>query len=399
MTTRSGSASSGSISKDAASATRALARPAGEEESVSTDAVGAVEQSSREADAETSTSTDAVLVAQGRNLPDLSESTDDVSTVDTTVRYIADTSTSFDNIVAEMNRPEIGNYEFMVVDPLGPVVPFGGLQVITGKFNPGSFEVADQDSAAALGDFRMFGSDKHTPPMWNWSLFTNLETPEAATEWADALAQIWKAKRHRQGPEGVLPLRYRMNNRVRRVYGRPRRFTPVYDSVQKGKIKIECDFALAEDIYYDDDEHTVTATLGQALGMSAGIVLPQPVPWRFNTPAPPKTEQAIIGGTSPTWVDIDFYGPSANAWVKIGDLTWGLDGEIPIGQRVTVSGKPWSMGVRRDDGTPVPGMLDPRARLSALQLDPGVYSVQFGGWDNTGSSRVVIRWRNANQTL
>jgi hypothetical protein len=297
----------------------------------------------------------------------------------------------------------LDNYQFELVDPitntLSPVVPFGAGQPISGKFAPGGYEVVDQDSSAVIGDYRMFGTDRHAPPTWAWSLFTDTANPEDALDWTDAFKSVWN-NRVRKNPEGVLALRYKIANRTRRVHGRPRRFTPVPDAIQNGKIHIECDFDLAEDIYYDDDENAIQASLAGAVVSSySGLVLPQPLPWVFTTASPPRTAQAMLGGSQATWVDLDFYGPSTIPWVKIGNLTWGLTGSLLAGQVVTISGKPWSMGVRRNDGANLPGLLDPRARLSALQLDPGTYSVQYGGFDNTGSSKVIIRWRNAFQSL
>lgn len=376
--------------------------PSAAEISTSTDAVTRTTTKQASAGAEVSTSTDTLRFNVGKTAVEASTSTDAASHTKANTRNPAETSLSSDGVRVEYTRADIGNYQFVIVedDPntMNPWVPFGAGQAIAGRFTPGAPEVTDQDVNAVLGDYRMFGVDRHTAPTWAWSLFTDTGSPEDALAWVDLMTQVWNHK-VRKSPEQVLALRYKVGGRVRRVYGRPRRLTPIPDAIQNGKIHIEADFALAEPIYYDDDESMAGAGLTPAYNAAAGIILPQPLPWVFTTQPPPQTGQAIISGTAATWVDIDIYGPTTNPWVKIGNLTWGLGGSLENGQKVTVSGKPWSMGVRREDGTNLPGWLDPRSRLSALQMEPGTYSVQFGGWDNTGTSRVVLRWRQAHQSL
>jgi hypothetical protein len=399
-----GTAHEESASSDDASVARSVALQAPGDVSGSTDALAASRSVLGAAGAESSTSTDAALFTQGRTGVEASTSADSIaSLVQTSARFPSEVSESGDGVIHSFTRADIADYEFVLVDPvtntMNPFVPFGGSQAISGKFAPGGFEVADQDQSAVLGDYRMFGTDRHAPPTWAWSLFTQSETPADALDWYDVFKSVWDNK-VRNSPEQVLALRYQVAGRTRRVHGRPRRITPVYDDLRIGKIRIECDMALSEDVYYDEAENAIQAGLSAAgTSISAGIILPQALPWHFTQPATPVTKQAIITGSESTWIDVDFYGPSVNPWVKIGNLTWGLVGSLDLGQKVTLSGKPWNMGVWRNDGTNLPGLLDPRARLSALQISPGTYSVQYGAWDSTGNSYVVLRWRNAYQSL
>lgn len=376
------------------SKTRNTAGPA--DTSGSTDAVSASQTAFR-SQGDTSTSTDAVTLLQGRSGQEASASTDAIPTlVKTNNRFIGDVSFSFDNVFATIQRGEISDYQFVLETT--PRIPFGQGQAISGKFNPGGFQMNSQDSDGAVGDYRLFGTDRKSPPTWAWDLFTDVYTPEDARVWADNLGRAWDDG-VRNTPEGAIAMRYGMAGTIRRVYGRPRNFTPVLDSIQNGKIHIICDFALSEDIYYEDTENTATAGLSPSIVSGSGIILPQVLPWIFSTTPPPRTGQVIIGGTQKTWVDIIFHGPTVNPYVQIGTLTWGLIGSIPLGETVSLSGKPWSMGIKRGNGFHVPGWLDPRARLSALQMLPGSYSVQFGGVDNTGTSSVELHWRNAYRVI
>lgn len=349
---------------------------------------------------ETSSFTDSANLGRGVGPAESVAFSSAISFVQDNSRVSADVAIFHDNVEAILTHREIDNYQFVI--PIEPHVPWGQGQTISGNFSPGGFDLRTQDTPGAVGDYMLFGTDRKTPPTWGFDLFTDTFDPAEALKWAELLAVVWD-NGVRLIPGGVLPLRYKVAGRIRRVYGRPGKFTINPDGVQNGKVHITADFRLAEDSYYDDDESTATIRLtpGQPTGLGAGIVLANGVglPWVFTTPAPPRTEQVIIGGSKETWVDVEFRGPCSNPYVQIGTLTWGLKGVIPLGQSVTLSGKPWDMGVRRNDGAYLPSMLDPRARLSALALKPGSYAVTYGAVDATGTSHAILRWHQANKTL
>lgn len=280
-----------------------------------------------------------------------------------------------------------------------PRVPFGSALTLRVKtFTPGGFDLRTQTKDSPRGDYRMFGIDRETPPTWSWSLFTDTYTETDALALADSFAQVWD-NAARYAPESVVAVRYQINGRQRRVYGRPRRMTPNVDKVHLGKIYIEADFDLSEDSYYDDSESSVTVRMGTGYTAKAGIVVPQPLPWSFTSTPAPQSYVAAIGGSQKTWITPTFYGPVTNPWVQIGSTTWGLTGNLPVGWTATVSGVPWNMGVWRQDGLTSALTMDPRSRLSALQMAPGNYTITYGGLDNTASSKVVVAWRNAWKTL
>lgn len=352
------------------------------------------------AQADTSTLTDAVRADKGTIRGETANFGSAVATTATSSRALAEVPNFTDSAQVKLIHADIDDYQFVI--PIEPWVPWGAGQTIAGKFTPGGYDLRTQDTPGAVGDYMLFGTDRKTPPTWGWDLFTDVHEPGEALKWSELLACVWD-NGVRLTPGGVLPLRYKVAGRVRRVYGRPGKLTAVPDQVQNGKVHLTADFRLAEDAYYDDDESTATVKLtpGVPTGTGAGIVLNPgtTLPWVFTTPAPPQTGQVIIGGSRETWVDIEFRGPSANPFVQIGSLTWGLTGVIPLGQTVTLTGRPWEMGVRRSDGVHLPGMLDPRARLSALALKPGTYAVTYGAVDASGTSQATLRWHNANKTL
>lgn len=313
------------------------------------------------------------------------------------VRAPSETMIMSDTVIVETTIAPLTDYQFVVAD-IAPRVPFGANETLFVKtFDPGDFDTRDQD-VDGNGDYRMFGTDYVSPPTWGWDMFTDTRDPADSLAWVDWLRQVWNND-VRKTPNGVNRLSYVIGGRARCVYGRPRRFTPKPDKINLGKTYISTTFVLAEDTYYDDDEQTVTLGMTPATVQGTGVVLPQPLPWHFNTSPAPRTSVLLVGGTKETWITPTFYGPVSNPWVQIGGLTFGLYGTVPLGQSVALKGRPWEAGVLFSTGQYRPDMLDARARLSQLQFKPGPYAVTYGGSDNTGSSRVVLAWRDASQSM
>jgi hypothetical protein len=290
----------------------------------------------------------------------------------------------------------LDDYQF-VIDTI-PEVPFGvGHPIVVRTFEPAGFGVRNQDTEAPTGDAMLFGIDRHTPPVWSWEMYTGptIRTTAAALDLVDRLHEVWSADDTRSQPSLVLPLRYAVAGRTRRVYCRPRRFAVVPDLIQHGRVQIIADAQLAEALSYDDLEESVTVWVSPAEITGTGFDFPVKFPLFTATVPDPQTGQAIIRGSAPTWVSLGIIGPVSNPWVQIGTLRYALSGSVAAGETITLSGRSWDHGVQSSSGAYKPQMLDPRARLSQLRFKPGQYPVTFGGFDPTGTSRVRVRWRNA----
>jgi hypothetical protein len=346
--------------------------------------------------------TDTVTVVQNRHLT----AADTVGLTDaggngTDVNADPDIGRLPDNtIIAILTRPDITNYQFMV--EAEPWCPFGEGQAINvSKFDQGTAATRNQDVPGGMQDVMTFGTDRRTPAAWTWEMFTDAGTPDVNVNegWVDALAQVWDSD-VRRSPNGAIAVRYCIGGRIRRVYGRPRRWTPIPDAIQHGKIHITADFQLSEDmVFYDDQQQNLTVQLSSTTLTGTGFKFPITFPTVMATVANPQVGQLIIGGTQKTWVTLTFNGPVNNPWVQIGTQRWSLNGVIAAGDSVSLSGRPWDMGVWGADGSALPGLLDPRARLSQLRLAPGIYPVTYGGFATTSSSTCAITWRNAYRSL
>jgi len=316
-------------------------------------------------------------------------------------RTIVDVAAATDHVTWKLSRPDIADYQF--VFDTEPWTPFGlGQTIVVENFDPGTAETRSQDILSSVSDTRIFGTDRRTPPTWSFDLYTDVETPEAALEWAQNMEEVWDAEGLRRTPNAVVALRYKIAGRIRRVYGRPRDFTPIPTYVRTGRVHMAADFALAENTFYDDTEDTLTVRTdptvgGQTTGFTFPVTFPLTIGGYREQAA--RTEIAQVYGKRPTWVDLTITGPTIDPWVRIGDLRWALRGELGNGETLTLSGKPWQQGIFGLDDTPRPGLLDPRARLSQLRIKPGTYPVSFGGYDPTGSSKATLAWRSAYGTL
>jgi hypothetical protein len=347
--------------------------------------------------ADTAAATDAAAGLLSKSASDVAAGTDSANDAMAMVRAPADILGLFETVDAAIVRPDIQDYQFVIPD--AGWMPFGyGQTIVVENFDPGTAETRDQDKLSPVADIRWFGQDRRTPPTWSFDLYTDVQDAGQALLWASLFEQVWDREQTRSTPNAVLALRYKIAGRLRRVYGRPRNFTLIPAYVRTGRVNITCDFALAENTFYDDVQQTIRARI-VATAIRQGFTFPLTFPLSALSPPTPRTEQITVGGTRPTWVDITIIGPVTDPYVDIGGQRWALRGDVLAGQSVRLSGAPWQQGLYRSDGTWVPGMLDPRARLSQLRLNPGTYSVQFGGYSGSASASADVTWRDAYGTM
>ena len=366
---------------------------------------------------DTSGTTDQAATAYGwrRSPGDTAGTAEGTSQVRQVYRGPADSALLGDAVEVEFSRADISDFQFVISegpkDLTRPWVPFGfGQTVVVESFTPGGTDSRNQDVLSPVADERWFGRDLRTPPTWEFALYTDIDydprfptlAEQQAHEWAQVMESVWNAEAERNTPNAVVPLRYRRAGQTRRVYGRPGDFTPLYTYARTGRIDMVTNFRLAETVYYDDVEQVTTVRTVSSTITGTGFTFPITFPLTMGAQGDsPRIEQLTVRGARPTWVDVTFYGPSIDPWVDIGGTRWGLRGEVQAGaeKRVRMSGKPWQRGIQRADGAWLPGMLDPRARLSQLRFRPGQYPVRYGAYDPAGTSYATVGIRNAYGTM
>lgn len=256
------------------------------------------------------------------------------------------------------------------------------------EFSPGTYEVRSQDAPMPLRDGLIMGRDYLDAPAWTWTLpvETVADVQRMAAAWRPALS-----------PWETVPLRYFTQGRWRRVYGRPRRFTPPSLGTLEMSVGVEsllCDFQLSDPSHYDDGLSSVTYSgVGQTAG---GLVAPLRAPLSTRRVSGASARFVTVGGDAPTPLAVRFTGPSITPrlWTADGRIDIRLSGSIAYDQSVTIDAR--QQTVIRSDGASVPGMLSPHTRMADLVLPPGVHELFFSG---AAEASVTVAWRNAWRSL
>ena len=263
-------------------------------------------------------------------------------------------------------------------------------------WDAGSLGIDTRDVEQPARDGLLFGRDRGLAPVWTFTLTTLTADETTAREALEAFAQAWRP------PSAAKPLehstlRYLLNGRWRRVYGRPRILTlPTSGAaVRAGRATIVATFQLADPYTYDDEAQTTT--LGIVPASSAGLAFPTAPPFTWRSDGAPQSRFAVVGGDAPAPLRVTFAGPVVRPWVRVGDVLVQLTGELAYDETLTVDAR--LMTIARADGASVPGMLAPRTRMVDLRLPPGEHEVTFGGSDLTGTATATVAWRDAWRSL
>lgn len=277
-----------------------------------------------------------------------------------------------------------------------------GTDVTVAEWTPVDADIRTQDQLTPRGDFRIFGTDYQTPGQWDFELSILRRTPEDALADLAPLRAAWESS-VRLTPQAVVAMRYRLAGRTRRVFGRPRRFSPVMSELVFGRVYAVADFALAEPWSYDDLEQSITLT-SEAVIPDTPNSFPFEFPFLWGaTEGSPRHGQITVGGTRPTWLRAVIEGPAGTSltdpYVIVAGEVVQLRGAVPSGESIVVSSVPWERGIYRLDGSQAPVTLDPSSRLDQLRVAPGTHTISFGGIDNTGTASCQVAWRDAYTSI
>jgi len=262
--------------------------------------------------------------------------------------------------------------------------------------DPGSLSWRTQDQPNPIGDGTTMGRDLIEPQTWNFKLFTDEDDEEGALDALDELATIWRGDSVRGTAGKVMPLRYQLAGRIRRVYGRPRRWAaPLTNNLLNGYVDIVSDFKCVSELYFDDIEQSAMFDTTSA-EPSGGFEVPFEAPIAVNIgDTKPQKRTVKIGGRVKTPISIDFHGPSVDASLEIAGQTYRLRGTLGINDVVTLDGRPWVMAATKD-GRAAGQLVHPQTRLSRLQLPQGSHEGIYRAIDDTGASYATVRWHDAH---
>lgn len=276
-------------------------------------------------------------------------------------------------------------------------IAFGiGLDVSVNSdgFDPGSRDWLIQDTVDPFSGGTRTGRDALQGNTWTWAMHGNRTDEGEVLASVEQLASAWWTL---NDPGVVSVIRYALNGRVRRVYGRPRRWSaPPDNRILGGLIPITADFKCVDPLIYGDLPESLQMDL--SFDSAGGFVFPVVFPV-ITLPGGFTPGATFVSGSRPTPAIIRFDGPLTDPSITTDDWTLQLKGTIPEFQWVTIDTRPWMRTVMLNDTYAVPGMLGPRTRLKDLTLKPGAQSFAFRGISGTGTGTATLKWYPAYPSL
>lgn len=264
------------------------------------------------------------------------------------------------------------------------------------EVTPGDPRTADVEQPR--GDGSRFGRDFFGGNLLTFDIVIDqspypFDVPGPLTGQA-ALTSAWRANGVRSEPGAVSVLRMRRGGRVRRVYGRPRRYKPAPERDRYGWVSMTCEFQCVDDLFYSDAEHVNSVSIVPP--DAGGYMFPFLWPWA-SVGISYAPGVITIGGNEPAWMCFLIRGPITRPTIDVvGGWKATLDLTLGQGEFVTVDSRPWSRGVRTGGGAFISGSLTPgSAGLSDLRLAPGGHEVVLRGVDSTGTASLSTAWRDA----
>lgn len=264
--------------------------------------------------------------------------------------------------------------------------------------DPGTPEHRVQDVDNPLGDSQFFGRDYVSGTSWTLALTSNTSDAQSALAAMAELSKRWNNPAKRHTPGAVSELKYSVGGRVRKVYGRPRKFSiqPTGAGLNSGVLKAQAEFVTADPLYYMDEAFTLS--LSYAPGVRRGLIAPIVAPIILNSGAGQRQGQILVGGDAETPFTVRVHGPITNPKVRSDSGGWELEVKTSLAydQHLTIDTRTHT--VRRSDGASMAGFLTRKSRLTA-RLRPGAQEIIFSGNDPTATSRATVSWNEAYSTF
>lgn len=280
--------------------------------------------------------------------------------------------------------------------PSGEVFGIGAeVSLDDGGFLPGDDDWTNEDEPNPTRGGTAFGRDQLAGPTWGFNLHVNRSDEAGALATLSRFKSAWRALHIRNVPGAVIPLRYRLNDRYRRVYGRPRRFSGTPDNRGlSGFIPITADFQCVDAFTYDDVEKVVVLGLANGGDSQGGFTFPLTFP---TTTLPPgeSVAPAVVGGDAPAYPVVRFNGPLTNPSLDAGPWSLSLTRTIPDGSYIEVDLRPWALTVLLNGSTSVATALGRRQYLAEMKLEPGPYAFQLRANAIGSSGSCEVRWSDA----
>lgn len=282
---------------------------------------------------------------------------------------------------------------------IGGVSAYGGEEdesLVIVDFDTGDFELKQQFTQLPWQDGVVPGSDFLGEATWSWELAARGEDLAEVLAAAAQLKRVWRAP-SRKVPGAVVPLRYYLAGRWRRVYGRPGHIeTPKPDYLAlDGYGRFGAEFHVTRAAHYDDVEQSVPITIVPAT--TGGLKAPLRAPLSTARSSDPRAGLLTNSGDTETPVTIRFVGPIGWPLIK-ASTGWEIGLSAVLAHDDVVVVDPIE-GTVTKNGVPAPGLLSPRSRVKEALLQPGITEMTFTGTDLTGTAVAVMSWRSAYTSI
>lgn len=267
-------------------------------------------------------------------------------------------------------------------------------------FDTGENDWLNQDTQNSRRGVIGFGRDVLGGKTWTWESHVDQVDVETALDTLDRFSASWMPELLVRDPGAVTALRYQVAGRVRRVYGRPRRFAaPPNNLILNGFVPVTHDFQCVDSFTYSDEPSS--ANILYVSGASGGgFVLPATFPVGTLGSEGSGGGQLAVGGTARAYPVIRFNGPWTNPRLTTDDWEIKWTGEIPGGDWVEIDTRPWKLTVRRSSGASAWGGLDRKVWLEDCWFAPGSRpQIALSGSATGGTASALITWRDTWTSL
>lgn len=295
---------------------------------------------------------------------------------------------------------ELKDYQFEILPSADAVDGFvfglgAEVGLNDGGFDPGENEHLVQDQQNTRRGVRAFGRDVLGAKTWVWESHTDREDARQALDTLERFSAAWTPYAA-QEPGWNTAVRYRLAGRVRRVFGRPRRYAaPPTNLILDGLVPVTHDFACVDSFTYDDLESSaeIPYSSGAAGG---GFSFPLTFPIVTASSEGSGGAQISVGGNARAYPIVRFNGPWTNPVFETDDWTLRWKGSIPASGWMEIDTRPWALTVLNQDGASVAGGLDRQTWLEDCWFAPRTKPfIKLGGTASTGQASATVRWRNA----
>lgn len=262
-------------------------------------------------------------------------------------------------------------------------------------WDPGENEWLAQDAQNTRRGINSFGRDVLGAKTWVWESHVNGELEYDAADILDRFSAAWMPELLAREPGQMSAVRYSLAGRVRRIFGRPRRFAaPPTNLILGGYIPVTHDFQTVDSFTYDDVESSVEIPYASSTE-GGGIVLPAQMPILSLPSEGTGQDQISIGGTARAYPIVRFNGPWTNPAIDTGDWVLSWNGSIPDGDWVEIDCRPWALTVKNRSGSSMVDGLSRRTWLEDCWFAPGSRpQIALDGVALGGAASATIRWRN-----